>query len=355
MLRIELTENNFQINGISFKFPIAVDSLINILGECKKHKAKYNTIFTWDDLGILAYSKNESFVESLCALYKPNEYIFSPKNVFSGQLKVNNDDALSYFNNNKNKRIKLFKDGDKDAIVINEIQAYFDFFEDKLKLIELSGYEKPVKSEVPTPLHVDDKYKSLEAHIKQWLAEIGKIVDKDNKYYNLAHGITNSDIKTYLQLDENIDIPDELVNFYKIVNVEYNAVTSAICFFVKDWQYDLIPFKDIAEEWQQIQGLQFGDDIEAENLAEYSEKIQATDYANSNWVPFATGRNGDYLLYDTKPSNKGRFGQIIELQNESWQRNIVAQSLQDLIQNQVDMLKNGQTKMYDFIIEENDD
>jgi cell wall assembly regulator SMI1 len=67
-------------------------------------------------------------------------------------------------------------------------------------------------------------------------------------------------------------------------------------------------------------------------------------------VPFAEGRNGDYLLYDTDPSEQGDFGQIIELQNESWQRNVVAESLEALLKNEIALIKAGK-KDFTFILE----
>ncbi|PWB22398.1 SMI1/KNR4 family protein [Flavobacterium sp. HTF] len=60
--------------------------------------------------------------------------------------------------------------------------------------------------------------------------------------------------------------------------------------------------------------------------------------------------NGDYLVYDTDPAEKGKLGQIIELQNESWERNIVADSLEELIQNEINNLKSATPQHFDFII-----
>ena len=132
-------------------------------------------------------------------------------------------------------------------------------------------------------------------------------------------------------------------------NVDYDAVTSAFQFGVNNWSYELIPFQDIAEEWNSIQDLQFDEDDLPEQEIDF-EKINTNNYANPKWIPFATGRNGDYLLYDTDPASKGKFGQIIELQNESWDRNIVADSLEELIQNEISNLRAGKTEHFDFII-----
>lgn len=118
---------------------------------------------------------------------------------------------------------------------------------------------------------------------------------------------------------------------------------------INNWTYELIPFEDIKEEWEAIQDLQFDEDDLPEQEIDF-EKIKTNNYANPKWIPFATARNGDYLLYDTDPASKGKFGQIIEFQNVSWERNIVADSLEELIQNEINNLKSGKIEHFDFIL-----
>ncbi|WP_109853406.1 hypothetical protein [Aquimarina sp. AU58] len=66
MITFELSQNNFRINNTSLNFPIKIEDLDNILLVLKRTtKKKHNIIYTWDDLGVLAYSKNGQFVESL--------------------------------------------------------------------------------------------------------------------------------------------------------------------------------------------------------------------------------------------------------------------------------------------------
>ena len=355
MIEINLTGNAFEINDASFEFPIDIENLKNTLGNCRLTKSKYNQIYTWDNHGILGYSKDGKFVNSLLICLSFEKYDFSPKQNFDGKVKFNNEDAISYYKNNKDKRIKLFKGDNGGAIVLNGISFWFDIDDQIIKAIEISKYEKPKEMGIPIPLSLDEKFKYLQPLWIEWIEKIEQIVPKDNDYFNLAHGITVIDIENYLQLDDDILIPDELLNFYKINNVLYNPVTSVFSFSTNGWDYDLIPFKDIKKEWEGIQNLQFGVSTEVYNLDKYSEKVKADDYANPKWIPFATGRNGDYLLYDTDPSDEGTFGQIIELQNESWERNVVANSLTALIQTEICLLKKGEIKKYDFILGKSDD
>ena len=350
MIRIDVTDNSFKINNTNFQFPGEIENLKQILGDSRITETKYNVIYTWDEYGLSAYSKNGIVAESLLICLKVEEYKFSSKKIFNGEITFNNEKAIHHFNNNKDKRVKLFKGDEGGAIILNGISFYFNVEDGINTTIEIRNYEKQFEKEAPTPLSLDENYKYLLPLWEEWMAETDKIISEDNDYFNLTHGITEEDIKKYSPLDEDTSIPEELINFYKIKNVEYNAVTSAFSFSANGWEYDLIPFKDIKEEWEGIQNLQFGDRIEENNLLEYSEKIKADGYANPKWIPFATGRNGDYLLYDTDPGDKGKYGQIIELQNESWERNVIAKSITELIQNEIDLLKKGQIKKYDFIL-----
>lgn len=85
MTTLKLTQNSFQINDVLVEFPIAIESLKNILGNTNRvTKKKHNTIYTWDDLGILGYSKNGSKVENLDFSFIKDDFDFSTKQVYNG-------------------------------------------------------------------------------------------------------------------------------------------------------------------------------------------------------------------------------------------------------------------------------
>ncbi len=48
-------------------------------------------------------------------------------------------------------------------------------------------------------------------------------------------------------------------------------------------------------------------------------------------------------------SEQEKYGQIIELQNESWERNVISSSLEDFIQINIDQLKKPDDIRYAFI------
>ncbi|MDM1251542.1 hypothetical protein HXZ77_10450 [Acinetobacter johnsonii] len=50
-------------------------------------------------------------------------------------------------------------------------------------------------------------------------------------------------------------------------------------------------------------------------------------------------------------SEQEKYGQIIELQNESWERNVISNSLEDFIQINIDQLKKPDDIRYAFILD----
>jgi cell wall assembly regulator SMI1 len=359
MITIELTQNNFKINDIELQFPIEVNALNAILGKSRLTVKEKNNIFTWDEIGITGYTKNLETINSLFVGYKKEDYDFSPKNTFEGQILFDNQEIISFRNKHPNQVIKLFKDDDSGALLLNGIRCWFEMEKSLVEGIEIMPfdgkfYENPIKKERTTPIIIEDEFSYLIDLWEEWKNAVTCIVPVGNKFYNLKYGITDEESKMYKTLENDIEIPDELIAFYKIYNVDSNFVTSAFTISPSDWDFDLLPFNQIKAEWDNIQNLQFEDEIADTNLEKFDTKIKSNDYANPRWIPFADGRNGDYLLYDTDPSELGTYGQIVELQNESWERNVVATSLKELIENEINNLKKGKTEKYDFILEKGD-
>jgi cell wall assembly regulator SMI1 len=349
MATIGLTEESFQINHIEFTFPINIAYLVAVLGLCRHTIKPKNNIFTWDHAGLMAYSQNGEMVDGLLLVWDHGKHNFYPQQSFQGEFTLNKEDAIAYYNNNKQARVKLFKGDEGGAIILNGISAWFDMDGGEVKAIEIRKHEVlPEEKAIPAAA-VADEYKYLISLWKEWIDQINKVVPVDNKYYNLTRGISEQEMQEAKEI-KTFTMPDQLLNFYAIHNVEYNGVTAAFSFSVNGWQYDLLPFEMIPERWEEIDDLQFGEDIEEADLKNFSEKVKATDYANPNWIPIAEGRNGDFLLFDTDPSDKGKYGQIIELQNESWERQVVANSLEELLQNEINAMKSGDTEKFDFIL-----
>lgn len=154
MIRLNLSEENFNINDVSLCFPIEIELLNKSLSANKRTtKTKYNTIFTWDKLGILAYSKNGKVVESLLLKLKEDDFDFSPKQVFKGQFYFENEEIINYYKNNKNQRIKLFDGDSSGALVLNNISVWFDSVDNSIEAIEIAAFKDSIIKKIP-----EDKY-----------------------------------------------------------------------------------------------------------------------------------------------------------------------------------------------------
>ncbi len=93
-MKIELSNSSYKINDTPFTYPIDTESLKVLIGEPSRVvKLKYNTVLTWDDLGIYCHSKDGSKIAAINVLLNDGEdYRFTPKKIFSGSLLIHGED-----------------------------------------------------------------------------------------------------------------------------------------------------------------------------------------------------------------------------------------------------------------------
>lgn len=341
MVTIVVLDGKLFLHDTEIQFPASVSCLKDAIGGCRYTKTIYNNIYTWDELGIAAYSQNGDRIESISVCCRKNDFEFSPKQAFGGVFLFEGVLLHSYLAANKGKLVKLFKGDAVGAFVSGRISVWFGFDDGVIDVVQIGIYETPKQKKVPKPLAVDDGYRYLEPLWLKWIEQVSTVIKPDDNCYNLTQGITQKDIKKHSRLKGDIVVPDELINFYKIHNVEYSGATSAFGFFVNGIRYDLIPFEDIASHWRDIADLTEDFDGGETDFSGYNHRVKADGYASLRWIPFANGHNGDYLLYDTDPFDGGIYGQIIELQNESWERNIAADSLSELLRKEIESILSG--------------
>lgn len=153
MTTIDLSSNNFQINGVSLGFPMGIESLKKIFNSNnRKTTAKYNTIYTWDDLGILAYSQDGKSVDSLSILLELDDFKFNPKNSFSGKFSFNEEDIIDYYLANPEKRIKMFDGDSSGGLVLNNISVWFDLSDTKkgeIAALEIKAFQASKVTDIP--------------------------------------------------------------------------------------------------------------------------------------------------------------------------------------------------------------
>ncbi|WP_179335450.1 DUF6892 domain-containing protein [Winogradskyella costae] len=155
MIVLHLSSKGFQINSETIEFPASLTQLKACLNDNHRIiEGKNTTVFTWDDLGILAYSKNGEVAESITVALELEAYEFSPKQTFDGIFYFNNQDIVGYYMSHKQQHVKLFKGDRSGALVISEISAWFSVSSENINAIEISEYTPYVRgSGVPK-----DKY-----------------------------------------------------------------------------------------------------------------------------------------------------------------------------------------------------
>ncbi|MGS2763010.1 DUF6892 domain-containing protein [Sinomicrobium sp. M5D2P9] len=148
MITLRLSSDLFQINTISVEFPIPIEHLRSIIGsDHSAFKAKNHTLCTWNELGIIAYSKDGEMVEALSLELELQSYTFSPKKTFTGKFFFDDEEITSYYNAHKDKRVKLFNGDSSGALVLNNISAWFDTNETNIRAIEVRTYKAYFRGE----------------------------------------------------------------------------------------------------------------------------------------------------------------------------------------------------------------
>ena len=189
---------------------------------------------------------------------------------------------------------------------------------------------------------------TIEQYKKLWMDWISLLeqqgtLNEKNKKELLLKPIEQNVFKSI----SKFEIPEEVIKLYSIYNIDPNrnewtfSVDSDGCF-------DLLSFEGIDEAWESVNDLIVDTEEEIKNN-QFTDFGQTIDeeidgkncYARREWIPIATDRQGDYLLIDLVPTPKGKKGQIIMLSNESWDRIIIADSLYDLLTDQLNYLKSN--------------
>lgn len=156
MTTIFFSSTGLQINATDITFPLTINTLETCLdANYRTIKKKSNTIFTWDELGILAYSKNGNQIESFTLQFNLEHYDFIPQNIFTGIFQFNNQDGIEYYRSHKSQRVRLYDGDESGALISNEISASFLTDDDIVTAVEISAYIPYVRWEgIPK-----DKYK----------------------------------------------------------------------------------------------------------------------------------------------------------------------------------------------------
>lgn len=152
-MQIAITGNQLLINNTALHFPIDITILKEVLGPCRHVKKKYNHIYTWDESGILACSKNGKVVETIILELSEPEFDFSPAKQFSGSFTVEQEDYKAYLEKHRHQLSKLDATDESGTLTAGNYDIYYDQDGGLLRQI---GIEQHVP---PPPRVYSDKYK----------------------------------------------------------------------------------------------------------------------------------------------------------------------------------------------------
>lgn len=152
-MQITITDKSFALNGTEMSFPLEVQQLKALLGEARHVSKKYNHIYTWDNLGLLAYSKDGVVAEDLHLDHITDYMDFSPAMVFTGAFTINGLDYRAYFDKYKQSARKVNKLDEGGTLTIGDFDVYVDVENGIVKSFSISSYEPPA------PKVYSDKYK----------------------------------------------------------------------------------------------------------------------------------------------------------------------------------------------------
>lgn len=108
-INISFQNEEININNTKFTLPIEREKLFAILGQPSRRSPLANTIYTWDDTGVIAYEKPSQSIIFCLAFILDNttmDDVFTPKLPFKGNLiidgaRINSNSTLEEINRSK--------------------------------------------------------------------------------------------------------------------------------------------------------------------------------------------------------------------------------------------------------------
>ncbi|PCI94580.1 MAG: molybdenum cofactor biosynthesis protein MoeA [Flavobacteriales bacterium] len=130
-----------------------------------------------------------------------------------------------------------------------------------------------------------------------------------------------------------ISFPQDFKDFYMIHNGQKNGTGGLI-----DMD-ELLSLEEIVEQWSVWHELLISGDFDG-YTSEPSEGIK-NNWWNDKWIPITHDGGGNHICMDLDPASGGRKGQIIQMWHDSEERELIATSFSEWIQNYVDGLETG--------------
>jgi len=169
--------------------------------------------------------------------------------------------------------------------------------------------------------------KEVWQRIEKWLAE-----NTPEDLIVLNGGASDEEVKN---LEEHLSVtfPDDVKTFYKIHNGQSDDGP-----YLLDGR-ELLSLERIKDEWDVWKELLDGGDFE--DVESEPEAGIRKDWWNEKWIPLTYDGSGNHDCLDLAPDNSGTSGQIISFWHDDPDRNIVANSFREWLENYADDLEAG--------------
>lgn len=147
---IVVSDQDVRIDSHHFTIPVPLQTLKDILGNTPaEFKGKYNTVYTWHELGIRAYSSDKVTVQAFGLHFLKNDsYSFMPSSLYNGRLIIGDQDYTGIKAQQKN------TDDDSIEISLGVNHIFIDLNDSgDIAAVEISQVKPPAPVEDP------DRYK----------------------------------------------------------------------------------------------------------------------------------------------------------------------------------------------------
>lgn len=89
-IQVSLFKQALVIGGHPVETPLGLHDLVRLIGPADRASGLENTIYTWDQLGLLAYqAPGEGTLLCLSICFRARAYDFAPRTPFSGMVQLN--------------------------------------------------------------------------------------------------------------------------------------------------------------------------------------------------------------------------------------------------------------------------
>lgn len=152
-MEIAIAGNKLLINRAEIHFPVDIQQLKTLLGEPRYVKKKYNHIYTWDHIGLVAFSKEGKAAESLALYIRPYDHLdYSPASLFTTEFNIEGTNYPEYYQQHIKTIKRISKYDDSGTFVTGDFNIWIDIEDKEISSIVITHHE-------PEPPKVySDKY-----------------------------------------------------------------------------------------------------------------------------------------------------------------------------------------------------